>query len=98
MTTHNDYTLTPKPEFKPGNSVTLQFGNELLNGKVEWKKTVLEILEHTDYTLETIAKKLEVSVSAVEAVAMHDDTSGLNFKQGARLVGIHERRVVKDRA
>ena len=95
MATHDD---TPKPEFKPGSSVTLQFGNELLNGKVEWKKTVLEILEHTDYTIEMLAAKLEVPVSAVQAVAKHDDTSGLNFKQGARLVGIHERMVVKDRA
>jgi len=89
MTTHDDYTPTSHPEFKPGNSVTLQFGNELLNGKVNWKQTLEEILSHSHYTLADIADKLQAPPSAVEAV-LRNDTSGLNFKQGARLVGIHE--------
>lgn len=85
-----------KPEFKPGNTVALQFGHEILNGNIDWRGVLKEILEHSDYTIEDIATKLAASAPAVYGL-LSDDTSGLGFKQGAQLLGLHFQVMPEDK-
>ncbi len=81
--------MSDKPEFKPGNTVALQFGKELLNGNVNWRNTLTDILRYSNYSIMEIAEVLEASADAVQALT-NDDPRGLSFKQGARLLSMRE--------
>lgn len=82
--------MTNKPTFKPGNSTSLKFGNEILNGNIHWRNTLLELLRYSDYNLSEIAELLECTVNALLLVLNYNDSSMLGFKQGARLLTLHD--------
>jgi Zn-dependent oligopeptidase len=73
--------MSQQPIFKPGNSVTLQFGNEVLNDNVDWRAATLALLGHPNFSVSSLARKLEVSDEAIIAL-LDNDPSHLNFKQG----------------
>ena len=72
------------PEFKPGKSLSYQYGNELLNGKVNWQETALSILE-AGYSKVQFAKEMKLSVNDIEKMC-DGDLSPLDFKLGARML------------
>ncbi len=83
-------TINNKPEFKPGNTPYLQFGNELLNGDVNWQITLMELLLYTDYTIATLAVCLEVDEVVLVNLMRDADEVGFGFKTGARMLTMHE--------
>lgn len=85
--------MTNKPIFKPGNSTSCKLGDEVLNANIHWRNTLLELLRYSDYTLGNIAEKLVCSVSALLLVLNYNDSSLLNFKQGARLLTMHDKAI-----
>lgn len=84
-------TMSKQPIFKPGQSTALQFGDELLNGNIHWRNTLLEVLRYTDDNLFDIANTLKCSVNALMVILNHNDSSFINFKQGARLLTLHDK-------
>lgn len=96
MPNKNDDTTNPtndknkKPEFKPGDTTMLQFGKEILNGNVEWRNALLELLRYSDDTLESVMSVLECSQEALLLILNSGDSSLLDFKQGARLLMLHD--------
>lgn len=82
--------MSKKPIFKPGNSTRLNFGDEVLNDNIHWRNTLLELLRYSDYSLDNIADLIQCSLGALLLVINHNDSSLLNFKQGARLLTMHE--------
>lgn len=80
-----------KPAFKPGKSAALKFGNEILNGNVNWRNSLLELLLYSDYTLDHIMTALSCSQEALLLIINYSDASLLDFKQGARLLMMHDK-------
>jgi hypothetical protein len=77
----------PAPEFKPGNTPSMKFGNETLNGNVVWEDVVQDLLAQ-NYTMAQIADTAEVKVSVIKNVLNHL-YEGLSFRAGARILGLH---------
>jgi hypothetical protein len=76
-----------EPEFKPGNTPHTQYGSETLNANVPWDQVVIEILTR-DYTIAALAEKIKSTTSVVNKV-LQQDFSTLNFRTGARILGVH---------
>ncbi|MBY0378642.1 MAG: hypothetical protein K2Q33_08795 [Gammaproteobacteria bacterium] len=85
-----------KPEFKPGKSAALLFGNELLNGNIQWRNSLLEVMRYSDYNFDDVSELLQCSNDALLLIVNQNDPSLLGFKQGARLVTLHE--IAKEKA
>ncbi len=75
--------------FKPGNDPYYKLGNETLNGQVNWLKTVNEVLGSQKFTLSSLSQRLEIKTEVLEKI-LENDLSCLNFKTGAKLLGVHE--------
>lgn len=82
------------PEFKPGKEISAQFGNTRINANVDWAATVREILSNSEYTLESIAKKLKLPTDAIEQL-LYGNTSGVGFHEGAQLLSIHRNVLIE---
>lgn len=76
-----------QPEFKPGNTPHTQFGEQMLNFNVPWDQIVFEILT-CDYTLAALAEKIQSTTSVLNKI-LKQDFSTLNFRTGARILGVH---------
>lgn len=76
------------PEFKPGKEISASFGNTRINAHIDWAATLREILSNSEYSLESLAKKLKLPVESVEKL-LYGDTSGVGFHEGAQLLSIH---------
>jgi hypothetical protein len=76
-----------QPEFKPGNTPHTQYGNEVLNANVPWDQVVSEILTR-DYTIAALAEEIKSTTSVLIKI-LKQDFSMLNFRTGARILGIH---------
>ena len=81
--------MSKTPIFKPGNSTSLKFGDEVLNGSIHWRNTLLELLRYSDYSLNNIMDLIDCSLNALLLVINRNDSSLLTFKQGARLLTMH---------
>lgn len=87
--------INNKPEFKPGKSVALQFGDEILNGNIHWRNSLLEVMRYGDYALDEVSQLLQCPSEALLLIITHNDPSLLDFKQGARLVTLNEKAKTK---
>jgi hypothetical protein len=76
-----------QPEFKPGSTPHTQYGNETLNANVPWDQIVIEILM-CDYTIAGLAEEIKSTTSVLNKILRHD-FSALNFRTGARILGVH---------
>ena len=76
-----------QPEFKPGNTPHTKFGDEVLNANVPWDQVVSEILTR-DYTIAGLAEEIKSTTSVLINV-LKSDFSTLNFRIGARILGVH---------
>ena len=76
-----------QPEFKPGNTPHTQYGDEVLNANVPWDQIVSEILTR-DYTIAALAEEIKSTASVLIKV-LKRDFSTLNFRTGARILGVH---------
>ncbi len=76
------------PHFKPGKSISTWFGNEHLNGQADWPGIMREVLEYTGKDKIILAEELGVKPSAIKKL-LHNDTTGFNFHQGAKLRSMH---------
>ncbi len=85
-----------KPPFKPGDKPYCFLGNELLNGNIDWKQTLIEVIYHGPHGFSRLADILEVSTQALTWLYLHGDFSCLTFKKGARLNTLHDRYVSKE--
>lgn len=79
--------ISAQPEFKPGDTPHTQFGDEMLNFNVPWDQIVVEILTR-DYTIAALAEKIQSTTSVVNKI-LKGDFSTLNFRTGARILGVH---------
>ena len=77
----------PGPEFKPGDTPYLQFGDEWLNWGVSWNEIIRAILKH-GYSLSQLADEAQSTVFILTRV-LKCDFSTLNFRTGARLLSVH---------
>jgi hypothetical protein len=75
-----------EPEFKPGDTPWCEYGNEVLNGNVDWVEIVKQVLMR-GYNKKSLAQRLELAVKHIETI-LNGDLSPLNFKRGARLLAI----------
>ena len=80
---------TKGAKFKPGNDPSYQLGNEVLNGQINWLNTMQEVLGSRKFTINSLSQYLEVKTEVVKKV-LENDLSCLNFKTGAKLLGVHE--------
>lgn len=83
----NKTTTRRVPEFKPGNKPYAYFGKEILNKDVPWHEIVNEILL-CDVSKQQIADEIGVELQVVKNV-LQQNTEGLTFKAGTRLITIH---------
>ena len=60
-------TVSNEPEFKPGDTPSLEYNGEVLNGKVNWVETTQAVLSH-GYTKSRLAQQLELTINHVEAI------------------------------
>ena len=81
------------PDFKPGNTPHLQYGNEVLNANVPWNEVISDLCSH-GLSMAEIAIQLDVELSSIQAVAAKN-YSHLNFKAGARLLTLHMQYTAK---
>ena len=77
-----------EPEFKPGETPSLEYEGEVLNGNVNWVQTTKAVLSH-GYTKSHLAHQLELTINHVESI-LKGDLTVLNFKRGARLLAIED--------
>jgi hypothetical protein len=92
----DDVKTNTLPEFKPGNTPYLKFGNEILNDNMPWRDMLDELLAKSDLTPSAIASFLDTTVSNLDDV-INGNGCPLAFKQGAALVSLwrqchHEHR------
>jgi lambda repressor-like predicted transcriptional regulator len=86
-----DEAITQRPvEFKPGNKPYLVFGNEVLNNNMPWHDILTELLATSGMSLSELSVRLETTVSTLCNV-VNGNECPLTFKQGARLLTLHER-------
>jgi len=78
------------PHFKPGNCITTWFGNEHLNGHVDWVATMREVLEYSRKDRAQLAQELGVTERAIQQL-INGDTSGFNCDQGLALRSLHKK-------
>lgn len=78
----------PQPEFKPGEEAAYLLGEELLNGKVDWFRTLVDIFKTSNYTLSSLSEHIGVNSYVLQKI-LDRDVSPLSFKAGAKLLGIH---------
>ena len=76
------------PEFKPGNTPHTQYGNQILNANVPWPEIINEI--QARYTQEQLMKETGVTADNLLNI-LNQDYSKLNFRTGARILGVHSR-------
>ena len=76
-----------QPEFKPGSAPHAQYGDEVLNANVPWDQVVSEILTR-DYTIAALAEEIKGTTSVIIKI-LKRDFSALNFRTGARILGVH---------
>ena len=74
------------PEFKPGNTPHTQLGNETLNANIPWQEIVQQIQAH--YTQEQLIEETGVTTENLLNI-LNQDYSKLNFRTGARILGVH---------
>ena len=77
----------PLPEFKPGNTPETKFGDEMLNANVPWHEIVRQILTR-NYTIGRLSEEVKTSIAALNKI-LREDFSELNFRTGARILGVH---------
>jgi hypothetical protein len=78
-----------RPEFKPGNKPYLEFGNEILNNNIPWSEVLNEVYIKTGMTKSQLAARLESTINCLDSIVNGNDCP-LTFKQGARLLAIHD--------
>ena len=76
-----------QPEFKPGTTPHTQYGDEMLNANVPWHEIVGQILTR-NYTIGRLAEEVKTSIAALNKI-LKEDFSELNFRTGARILGVH---------
>ena len=76
----------PAPEFKPDNTPYTQYGNETLNANVLWYQVIQEILVHK--TQEQLANEVGTPLTNIMKI-MKQNYRKLNFRTGARILGVH---------
>ena len=81
------------PEFKPGNTPYMQYGNQVLNENVAWNEVISDLCSH-GLSMVEIAVRLDVDVCVVQAVTK-ENYAQLNFKTGARLLALHMQYTMK---
>lgn len=77
-----DETFNFRAEDKPYYVISK---NEILNKDVDWQAVLLSVLEHTNKSLETIAKKCETSQECLQKI-LNNDYSELRFRSGSCLI------------
>lgn len=80
------------PHFKPGRSISTWFGNEHVNGNIDWAAVMREVIEYTGKDKFAIAQELGVKPKAIKQL-LEGDTTGFNFHQGAKLRSMHDNAV-----
>ena len=80
---------TLEPEFKPGDTPETQFGNETLNGNIDWSKIVEEMIQ-VHYTQEQLVTETGISEKILKKI-INKNYKRLSFRNGARLLAIHSR-------
>lgn len=81
---------TIKAEFKPGDKPYLIFGNEILNNNIPWSEVLRALVTKTELTVEEIASRLSTTVEILNKLLATGECA-LGFKQGARLLTIHDK-------
>lgn len=77
------------PIFKPGATPHTQFGKQVLNANVPWHSVVTDIIK-THYDQVQLARELDAQSILLDKI-LQQDYSELNFRTGARLLGVHAR-------
>jgi hypothetical protein len=80
---------TPQPEFKPGEKPYTNFGNETLNGTIEWHSIVNDIIP-AHYTQTQLVTESGLSANQLHRI-INKDYDELTFRAGARLLMVHSR-------
>ena len=90
---NNDIT---HPDFKPGDTPYCVVGHEVLNGTINWQKTLVDILLSPDYdeSIETLAEEIGVEPNVLHHLLQVNKPIGLSFKAGCKLLTIHDRLMV----
>ncbi len=78
-----------KPEFKPGDTPYLLFGNSVLNNNIAWREVLEDIVQRGSLSYSQIAGKLEVTTNIIKTI-INGNNCPLTFKQGARLLAIQD--------
>ena len=76
------------PAFKPGKTPHTQYGDEMLNANVPWQEILQELQAH--YTQERLVDEAGVSPANLLKI-LKGNYSDLNFRTGARILGVHSR-------
>ena len=90
-------TPTIKPDFKPGNKPYLVFGNEVLNNNIPWSEVLNDLVSKAELAIADIAARLETTREVLENL-LKTGECGLGFKQGARLLTIHDLYIKRRKA
>ena len=92
MAIHHQKDTVPsaQPEFKPGNTPFLKYGNEMLNADVEWDQVTRDILS-SGCTITSLAEEMELPNDSIQEI-LNRNYHRLTFKLGARLLRIHMSR------
>jgi hypothetical protein len=83
----DDVKTNTLPEFKPGNTPYLKFGDEMLNDNMPWRDMLDALQAKSDLTPSAIASVLGTSISNLGNIINGNDCP-LAFKQGAALVSL----------
>jgi hypothetical protein len=78
-----------KVPFTPGEQPSCQLGHETLNGRVNCRTTLQEIISSKQFTLSTLSYSLLIEITVLEKI-LKNDLSALNFKTGAKLLSIYD--------
>jgi hypothetical protein len=68
-----------------------KWGNETLNGNIEWLKVLNQIIKVKKVTLENLSQSLAVKPIVLKKIIEGNDTSGLDFRTGAKLLALQDR-------
>jgi hypothetical protein len=79
--------IDKQPEFKPGNTPHTKLGDEMLNANVPWHEIVSQILTR-NYTIGRLAEEVKTNIASLNKI-LKEDFSELNFRTGARILGVH---------
>ena len=80
---------TLEPEFKPGDTPETQFGNQTLNGNIDWSNIIAEIIQ-ARYTQVQLITESGLSAIQLQNIT-NKNYNGLSFRAGARLLTVHSR-------